>query len=274
MALAFFTGTDAPIRCALEISKALKNCLNLPLRMGIHSGPVDEVVDVTGRSNIAGAGITIARRVMDCGDAGHILLSKRVADDLDHYTRWRPHLHDLGQCEVKHGVKIDIVNLYTDELGNPATPEKIRKGKIHARRSRAFLVVAAALLLIAIAIGSAIFHRRSPSKSTIGNPVGEKRIAVLPFKPLVAENRDPVFELGMADTLIAKLSNSREIIVSSLNVVRKYSGLDQDSLVAGRELGVSSVLEGSVQKMADRIRVSARLIRVADGSSLWAETSR
>ena len=275
MALAFFTTPDAPVRCASEISKALKNYPNLPLRMGVHSGPVDEVVDVNDRSNIAGAGITMAQRVMDCGDAGHILLSKRIADDLAQYGSWRPHLHDLGQCEVKHGAKIDIVNFYTDDIGNPAIPAKLRKEKETAvarsprfRSLRIPALLAAALLLVC---GVWIFFHRNLPRSTIS--IGtEKRIAVLPFKPLLPDNRDQILELGMADTLIAKLSNSRQIIVSSLNAVRKYSGLEQDSSAAGRELQVSSVLEGNVQKVADRIRVTARLINVADGASLWAGT--
>jgi serine/threonine-protein kinase len=219
----------------------------------------------------------MAQRVMDCGDAGHILLSKRIADDLAQYSQWRPHLHDLGQCEVKHGAKIDIVNLYTDEAGNPAIPEKLEKEKqiAGATSSRSKILrnatlIAAGLLL---AFGSWFLSHRSPRTSTSTSaPISEKRIAVLPFKPLLAENRDQILELGMADTLIAKLSSSREIIVSSLNSVRKYSGLEQDSSAAGRELQVSSVLEGNVQKVGDRIRVTARLINVTDGSSLWAGT--
>jgi TolB-like protein/Flp pilus assembly protein TadD/class 3 adenylate cyclase len=277
VALVFFSTPDAPVRCALEISKARQSHPKLKLRMGVNSGPVDEVVDVNERSNIAGAGITMAQRVMDCGDAGHILLSKRIADDLAQYSQWQPHLHDLGQCEVKHGAKIDIVNLYTDEAGNPAIPEKLEKEKqiAGATSSRSKILRNAALITAALllAFGFWFIAHRAGQRSTITPAAGgERRIAVLPFKPLVAENRDQVLELGMADTLIAKLSNSRQIIVSSLNAVRKYSGLEQDSSAAGRELQVSSVLEGSVQKVADRIRVTARLINVTDGSSLWAGT--
>ena len=286
MALAFFTNPDAPVRCALEVSKALKNHPNLPLRMGVHSGPVDEVVDVNERSNIAGAGITIAQRVMDCGDAGHILLSKRVADDLANYSQWRPHLHELGQCEVKHGVKIDIVNLHTGELGNAALPEKLkREQKIRSAptapigagvtRRRKFMLGGVLLFgALALAAGFWFLSHRAEKTATSVSVVsaGEKRIAVLPFKPLVAENRDQVLEMGMADSLITKLSNSREIIVPSLTSVRKYGGLDQDPVAAGRELQVNSVLEGNVQRSADHIRVTARLINVSDGSSLWAGT--
>src|SRR5256885_14294702 len=125
MALVFATTPDAPVVCALQIAKALKSHPNLQVRMGIHSGPVSGLVDVSQRSNIAGAGINIAQRVMDCGDAGHILLSKRVADDLEQYRQWRENLHDLGECEVKHGVRVHVVNLYTEEVGNPNVPEKL-----------------------------------------------------------------------------------------------------------------------------------------------------
>ena len=279
MALAFFASPEAPVRCALEISRALQNNPRLQLRMGVHSGPVDPVLDVNDRSNVAGAGISMAQRVMDCGDGGHILLSKRIADDLAQYSKWRPYLHDLGECEVKHGAKIDLVNLYTDELGNPAVPEKLmqQRGKAAAVRTLGLkprrtigLTVVAFLFVIALIVAFSLFSHRPPPRSTVA--LAEKRIAVLPFKPLAPENRDQVLELGMADTLIAKLSNSREIVVSSLTSVRKYGGLEQDPVAAGRELQVSSVLEGNVQKAGDHIRVTARLIRVADGASLWAGT--
>src|SRR5919198_316473 len=118
-ALVFRTTPEAPVLCALEISKALKNHPELRVRMGIHSGPVNVVADLNEQANIAGAGINIAQRVMDCGDSGHILVSKHVAEDLEHYPRWRPHLHEMGDCEVKHGQKISVVSLYSDQVGNP-----------------------------------------------------------------------------------------------------------------------------------------------------------
>src|SRR5213595_2643668 len=124
MALVFFESPEEPVQCALEISRLLKNNPRLRLRMGVHSGPVDQVRDVNDRSNVAGAGINIAQRVMDCGDAGHILVSKRVADDLAQDRLWQPLLHDLGQVEVKHGAKLGIVNLYSSELGNSQLPQK------------------------------------------------------------------------------------------------------------------------------------------------------
>jgi TolB-like protein/Flp pilus assembly protein TadD/class 3 adenylate cyclase len=279
VALVFSTTPEAPVRCALEISKALRSHTELQVRMGIHSGPVSGMMDVNDRSNIAGAGINVAQRVMDCGDAGHILLSKRVAEDLEQYRQWRPYLHELGECEVKHGARVSLVNLYSDEVGNPAIPEKLKKERETsavapsikpAKLRKSALLTGAILVTIALAIGFWAFSHRQSQEVRHGLASLEKRIAVLPFKPLLPENRDQVLELGMADTLIAKLSNSREIIVSSLNSVRKFVDLEQDSLAAGRELQVSSVLEGSVQKAGDRIRVTVRLIKVADGSSLWA----
>jgi len=281
MALVFSTTPEAPVQCALEISKALRSHSELQVRMGIHSGPVSGIKDVNDRSNIAGAGINVAQRVMDCGDGGHILLSKRVAEDLEQYRQWRPYLHELGECEVKHGARVSLVNLYRDEVGNPAIPEKLKEGRETtpaapsvkpAKLRKPLLLTGAILVTSALVIGFWAFSHRHSQKVANALSSPEKRIAVLPFKPLAPENRDQVLELGMADSLIAKLSNIREIVVRSLNSVRKYSGLDQDPVAAGRELEVSSVLEGNVQKSGDRIRVSARLINVADGSSLWANT--
>jgi len=133
-ALVFRTTPEAPVACALEISRALKNHPQLCVRMGIHSGPVQEVTDLNEQINIAGAGINIAQRVMDCGDAGHILVSKRVAEDLDHYARWRQLLHELGTCEVKHGVTVSLVNLYSDEIGNPELPKKFKRDQAREKR--------------------------------------------------------------------------------------------------------------------------------------------
>src|SRR5436189_1361430 len=136
MALVFYTSPEAPAQCAVEISRALKEHPRLQLRMGIHSGPVSGVVDVNERANLTGAGINMAQRVMDCGDAGHILLSKHVAEDLEGYEQWRPLLHDLGTCEVKHGVRVSIVNLHSDEVGNPQLPKKFQILKKRRTRIR------------------------------------------------------------------------------------------------------------------------------------------
>jgi hypothetical protein len=135
-ALVFRNTQEAPVLCALEVSKALKNHPQLQVRIGIHSGPVNEVADLNEQMNVAGAGINIARRVMDCGDAGHILLSKHVAEDLEEYEKWRPRLHDLGTCEMKHGVRIGITNVYDSEVGNPQPPKKLQALKRHRTRVR------------------------------------------------------------------------------------------------------------------------------------------
>src|SRR6266508_381418 len=163
-ALVFRTTPEAPVRCALEISKELKKHPELRVRMGIHSGAVNEITDLNEQANIAGAGINIAQRIMDCGDAGHILLSKHVAEDLEEYPHWQPHLHELGECEVKHGVRVSVVNLYTAELGNPAVPEKLKAARVAAaaqRKRAAFrwlsLGVVSLLALIAL-IGFLLFR--------------------------------------------------------------------------------------------------------------------
>jgi len=157
--LVFYQSPEAPVECALEISRALTKHPKLQLRMGIHSGPVSGVIDVTGKANVAGAGINMAQRVMDCGDAGHILLSKHVAEDLEQYPHWQPYLHELGECEVKHGVRVSVVNLYTEELGNPAVPEKLKAARASTavaatQRKRVVLcwsLLGVVVLLIAIA---------------------------------------------------------------------------------------------------------------------------
>src|SRR5216110_188459 len=149
MVLVFYTSPEAPAQCAVEVSRALKEHPRLHLRMGIHSGPVSGVVDVSERANIAGAGINIAQRVMDCGDAGHILLSKRVAEDLEQFKHWRPLLHDLGACEVKHGVRVHVVNLYSDDIGNPQLPKKLQAAKKRRARVR-WAEVTVALLVLAV----------------------------------------------------------------------------------------------------------------------------
>src|SRR4029077_20436087 len=131
--LVFRDSPEAPVTCALQMSKALKNHPDLRVRMGIHSGPVKEVTDLSEQGNIAGAGVNIAQRVMDCGDAGHILVSKRVADDLEQYAQWRSLLPDLGTCEVKHGVTLALFNLYSDEFGNPECPRNLSENQQKSR---------------------------------------------------------------------------------------------------------------------------------------------
>ncbi|HTG53060.1 MAG TPA: adenylate/guanylate cyclase domain-containing protein, partial [Candidatus Tectomicrobia bacterium] len=151
MVLVFTNNPEAPVECALEISQKLQSRPKLKLRMGIHSGPVNPVADVNDQANLAGAGINVAQRVMSCGDAGHILLSKHFAEDLEHYAHWRSHLHDVGKVKAKHGVKIPLVNLYTDEIGNSALPAKLRRARAAFRLKSA--AVAALLLILALSVG-------------------------------------------------------------------------------------------------------------------------
>ena len=216
MALVFFTSAEAPVQCALEISEALQNHPQLRVRMGINTGPVSGVADVNSRSNVAGAGINVAQRVMDCGDAGHILLSKRAAEDLLQYRQWQRQLRDLGEFELKHGLKVSIVNLYTGKFGNPHLPEKLQqeiRKQIASRRFKRTLIAGVLLLAVALPVGSLTLLRKTlPKSGSSTTAIPAKRIAVLPFKPVLPANRDEVLELGMADTLITKLSNSRQAI--------------------------------------------------------------
>jgi TolB-like protein/Flp pilus assembly protein TadD len=273
MVLVFFTHPQDPTECAVQIAQRLKAHPEIQLRMGVHSGPVNRVSDVNERSNVAGAGINIGQRVMDCGDAGHILVSKRVSEDLAHYSKWRPHLHELGEFEVKHGLKIDVVNLYTDKVGNCELPRKL-KGKKVAPYRRVVVPFSVAAVLLALAAAWFLTHRTEQKSTTVsaGAPVPEKSVAILPFRPLSSQNRDEVLENGMADTLIAKLSTIAQIIIPSFASAQKYTQQEQDPLAVGRLLHVRSVLDGTLQKAADRIRVTARLINVADGASLWSGT--
>src|SRR5215831_10483620 len=165
-ALVFRTSPDAPVLCALEISKELKKHPELLVRMGIHSGPVNEITDLNEQANIAGAGINMAQRVMDCGDSGHILLSKHVAEDLEHYPRWRSYLHDLGECEVKHGLRIGIVNLSGDGVGNAAAPKKFETIKKHRSQVR-WAAFAVALLVLGAVAGGTFFFSRYPTHSAL-----------------------------------------------------------------------------------------------------------
>ena len=203
MALVFHTTPEAPAQCAVEISRVLDEHPRLQLRMGVHSGPVSGVIDVNERANIAGAGLNIAKRVMDCGDAGHILLSKHVAEDLEEYEQWRPLLHDVGVCEVKHGVRITIVNLYTDQVGNPRLPKKFQAQKKHSARIRWAATTATLLALAAIVAGIAIFSRY---RARLPLAAPEKSIAVLPFENRSEEKANAYFADGVQDEILTNLS--------------------------------------------------------------------
>ncbi len=290
MALVFRDNPEAPAKCALEISAALKSHPELKVRMGIHCGPVSEVADVTERANIAGAGINIAQRVMDCGDAGHILLSKHVADDLEQYRQWRPYLHDLGECEVKQGGKIDIVNLYTDELGNPQLPEKFkhahgwRKAVVPGSLTKPTgpkwaLISAAALIIAAGAIGWLVLRAKPPTtgrlppgvSSSVG-PILEKSIAVLPFENFSEDKAFAFFADGVQDEILTDLAKIADLkVISRTSVMQYKGGLTRNLPEIAQALKVAHVLEGSVQRSANRVRVSAQLIDARNDTHVWAE---
>lgn len=240
-ALVFRTNPEAPVACALEISRALKDHPQLRVRMGIHSGPVKEVTDLNEQANIAGAGTNIAQRVMDCADAGHILLSKRVAEDLEHYARWRQLLHDLGTCEVKHGVTLALVNLYSDEIGNPELPKKFKEDQTREK------------------------------KVEVSAPPLRKSIAVLPFENLSPDKANEYFADGIQEEILTRLSRISDLKVISRTSTQRFKGSSEDIAQIAKQLGVANILEGTVQKAGDQVRVNVQLIDAGNDSHLWAE---
>src|SRR5438270_4243108 len=305
MALVFYNTPEAPVECALEVSSAASEHPELKLRMGIHSGPVSGVVDVSGRSNIAGAGINIAQRVMDCGDAGHVLISKHMAEDLEQYGHWKRNLHDLGECEVKHGVRVSVVNLYTEDFGNPEVPQKFLQARHKAaavpvaaekaRGSRNWIIATAALVLIAaLVVGVFLLSRRSvpagSNRQTVrgeaevaetGRPsralpapaaVPTKSIAVLPFENLSDEKQNAFFTDGVQDEILTDLARIADLKVISRSSVMQYkTGVARDLRKIGQELGVAHLLEGSVQRATNKVRVNAQLINARTDAHEWAE---
>jgi adenylate cyclase len=241
-ALVFRSSPEAPVLCALEIAKALKEHPELHVRMGIHSGPVNEVVDLNEQSNIAGAGINMAQRVMDCGDAGHILVSKRVADDLEQYPQWRSLLHELGECEVKHGLRISLLNLYGDEAGNSELPEKFRQAK-----------------------------SKQQAAPAVAGGAEELWIAVLPFKSSGDAEMES-FANGLGEEITTGLSRFRYLSVVASASTARLKGETGDERTLGAKLGARYVLEGSIRKGGAGIRVSAQLVDTQTGEQLWAET--
>ena len=363
MALVFFTTPEAPVQCALEISEALLSYPRLKLRMGVHSGPVSSTTDVNDRSNIAGAAINIAERIMSCGDAGHILISKRLADDLGQYAEWQPCLHDLGEIQVKHGVTLAIVNVYTDKLGNPEVPEKIREARLEnasasekavgqdpgSSRTSGFFEevkrrkvyrVAVAYIIVAggiIQIASAVFpawelpnwsqrlvivlllsgfpialilawafdvtpqgikttptiavpgaHRRRNVIMLVATGVIisaaagffllpravarklDKSIAVLPFENLSDDKENAFFADGMQDDILTNLSKIGELKVISRTSVMGYRGKTANVREIGKQLGVSNILEGSVRRSGNKVRVNVQLIDANSDEHIWA----
>ncbi len=268
MALVFYTSPEAPVRCAIEISRALKEHPHLHVRMGVHSGPVSGIVDVTGRANLTGAGLNIANRVMTCGDAGHILLSKRAAEDFEEYEQWRPFLHDLGACEVKHGARLGVVNLYGNDLGNATLPKTFRLIKQRHARHRT-VSIAATLAVLAAMIVVVTWSLRARKVPISGAQA--KSIAVLPFENLSRDPENTYFADGVTDSLTTDLAQIHSLRVISFQSVRQFKGERRKSLPEiARALNVDAVVEGSVQQSADTVMINAQLVQAANEQHLWA----
>jgi TolB-like protein/class 3 adenylate cyclase/Tfp pilus assembly protein PilF len=294
MALLFFRSPEEPARCALESSRELKNHPHIQVRMGIHSGPVNKTTDVNDQSNVVGSGLNVAQRVMDCGDAGHILVSKRLAEDLAQYRNWQPYLRDLGECEVKHGLRLHVVNLCKDGLGNPALPEKLKRRRRWKQTSGVSVrpiitprwlkyVLTAVLLLSAVALAisfSVFFRRGSPAvarssagkAAAVGVAIAEKSIAVLPFENQSEDKANAYFAEGIQDEILTRLSKIADLKVTSRTSTQHYKSAPENLTEIGKQLGVAHIVEGSVQKSGDAVRVNVRLIKATNDSQLWAET--
>jgi TolB-like protein/Tfp pilus assembly protein PilF len=278
-ALVFRTSPEAPVKCAMEISKALKSHPELRVRMGIHSGPVNEISDLNEQANIAGAGINVAQRIMDCGDAGHILLSNHVAEDLEQYPRWRSHLHDLGECEVKHGVRVHAVNFYTGEVGNPEVPEKFRRPDVEPAARRTAVeprrvsppIIVSAIIAI-IALGLLLFWLKRSPTAAITSVAPAKSIAVLPFENRSEDKANAYFADGIQDEILTRLSKIADLKVISRTSTQHYKSAPANLPEIAKQLGVANIVEGSVQKSSDAVRVNVQLIKAANDSHLWADT--
>lgn len=285
MVLVFFTSPEAPVRCAVEIAKGLKSSSGFGLRMGIHSGPVNKISDVNDRSNLAGGGINIAQRVMACGDAGHILLSKRVAEDLEQHSKWRPHLQDLGECEVKHGVRVSVVNLCTGEVGNAELPDKFTRAKheqdaaaaaaghaVAIHRRKVALLAGAILALLAVGVGFWVFSQRKAATAILAAArIGS--LAVKPLDNLSGDKNKEYFADGMTDELINKLSQIGALKrVISRSTMMKYKLSPKSAAEIARELNVAAVVEGSVVLSGDQARISVELIEASTDKNLWTNS--
>jgi TolB-like protein/class 3 adenylate cyclase/Tfp pilus assembly protein PilF len=282
MALLFFRSPEEPVRCAFEISRALQDHPRIRLRMGVHSGPVNRITDVNDETNFAGSGINVAQRVLDCGDAGHILLSAHVAEDLTQYRHWRPYLRDLGECEVKYGLRLHLFNLSKENLGNPQVPEKLRRRRRWKqesdivrpvslpRRPRSLLVLALVVAALAMVISSLIFFQRVSLMSRSTPP--EKSIAILPFENLSGDQANAYFADGIHDEILMRLSKIADLKVISRTSTQHYKSAPENLPEIAKQLGVAHILEGRVQKSGDVVRVNVQLIRAANDSQRWADT--
>src|SRR5213594_2722856 len=295
MALLFFRSPEEPVRCALEISRALQGQSQIQVRMGVHSGPVNRVPDVNDKTNFAGSGMNVAQRVLDCGDAGHILLSAHVAEYLAQYRHWQPCLHDLGECEVKHGLHLHLFNLYKENLGNPQVPEKLRRRRRWKQgsdivrpvslphRPRSLLVLALVVAALAMVISSLAFFQRvslriPPSTSPEGAAskamalIPEKSVAVLPFENRSEEKANGYLADGIQAEILVRLSKVADLKVVSRTSTQHYESAPGNLPEIAKQLGVAHVQQGSVEKSGEVVRVNVQLIKAATDSHAWADT--
>jgi serine/threonine-protein kinase len=283
MALVFFQSPEEPVHCAMQIAAALKNHPRIRVRMGIHSGPVDRLKDVNDRINIAGAGINIAERVMALGDGGHILLTRRIAADLSEDAYWHQHLHDLGEVELKHGTRVGVVNLYTEEVGNPQPPEKIKASRkkepswaslaginvfAHTRKGR--IVITLLVLAIGLVLWKLSVWVSRSSDDLLA--ISAKSIAVLPFENLSADPQNAFFADGVQDEILTDLAKIAALkVISRTSVMQYKTGSVRNLREIAAALGVRNVLEGSAERTGNRVRVRAQLIDAKTDTHLWAD---
>ncbi len=282
MMLVFFGDPEAALECALEITAALKKHPEIRVRMGIHSGPVNRIADINQARNAAGAGIDLAQRVMDCGDEGHILVSRRVAYDLAPLRRWSEHLYELGDCEVKHGQKISLVNFHSERAGNPETPQKVQRAIAEAavlqeRAARKRHMLRAGAVVGFLLLGGAIFLGIHTRFNKIGPPVSpiappDKSIAVLPFADLSPAKDQEYFCDGMSEEILGALAKTNGLRVAARTSSFSFKGRNVDASEIGRALHVSTILEGTLRREGDRLRIFAQLIDARDGYELWSNT--
>lgn len=276
MVLLFFRTPEEPLQCAVEISEALKAHPHIQVRMGAHSGPVNMIEDVNDRLNVAGSGLNVVQRVMDCGDAGHILLSQHLAEDLVEYSHWRPHLHDLGDCIVKHGLRVHLVNFHNGSIGNPARPLRLQEAKRSSEVSRKaatsrrrYLWLGGLVIFSLLAALVSFFLMRALPGNT--PHISEKGVAVLPFENWSAGPKDSYFADGVQGEILTLLTKVADLKVISRTSVMKYrnlTGLDLKEI--GEALGVRYLLEGSVQRDGSRVRVTAQLVDSLSDAQVWA----
>ncbi|MEO7724544.1 MAG: adenylate/guanylate cyclase domain-containing protein [Chthoniobacterales bacterium] len=283
MALVFTDSLESPIICALEISRAIQAHPRLRLRMGIHSGSVTRVVDVNDQSNVVGAGMNMAERVMSCADANHILLSQRAAEDLSEYDRWRPYLHELGECKVKHGVRLSIVNFYDDQFGNADSPAKFKEKAAPAsfagylRSGRGMLIAGGLVVLLLLGgyfvLDSSTQRERSPQIASPPLPAVDKSIAVLPFENLSENKADAIFVNGVQDEILTNLSRVANLkVISRTSTLQYRGGMERNLREIGQALGAAFVVEGSVQRNRNQVRVNVQLIDARSDTHVWAQS--